>query len=108
MSDYPAFVRLIRLVGREAVMNALSLPTDPDPSGLTEQQRSRLQELVDAEIESVAVQLVQEAAASDDVSSREDALAFVREQVQGFGDLLTADQAAHLERLAADATADWG
>jgi hypothetical protein len=108
MAGYPAFVQLVRLLGREGALKALSLDVEPDPSELSGQQIARLQELVEAELDSIALQLVEEAAASDDVSNREGALAFVRDRVRGFGDLLTPDQARRLKELAETSTADWG
>ena len=108
MTSYPAFVRLARLLGRSDVLAALELDAELDPAELSEAQRARLQELVDAGLDGVAVQLVDEAAASDDVADRAGALSFVVEQVRGFGDLLAPEQARRLLDLAEAATADWG
>jgi hypothetical protein len=107
MATYPALVQLLRILGRGDALAALGLQHEPDPADLSDEQRERLAALVDAQIDNVATELVDEAAASDDVADRASALAFVRERLAEFGDLLGPGQADLLLDAAARLVAAW-
>jgi hypothetical protein len=107
MSSYPAFVHLIRLLGREPALAALGATSEPDPARLSAEQRQTLAGLVDGAIDNVAAQLVSEAAASDDVRSVSDARAFIRDRIAGFGDLLDHRQSERVLALADATTMRW-
>lgn len=107
MASYPALMHLTRILGRADTLAALGCAGEPDPATLTAAQRERLSLLVDARLESVATALVDEAAASDDVTGRGAGRGFVRDRLATFGDLLTPEQAAALLALAEQLTADW-
>lgn len=96
MAAYPGFVRLVRLLGREHTLAALALDNEIEPDRLMPSQRARLSALVDSAADSLATQLVDEAAANDDVSDRPAATAFVQEEIRIFGDLLSSSQAARI------------
>lgn len=108
MASYPAFVQLIRLLGRQEALQALALDDEPDPDTLDDAQLARLQALVDQQLENVVAELVSEAAASDDVSGRAGARAWIADRVAGFAGLLAPGQAERLRDAAAALTADWG
>jgi hypothetical protein len=108
MTTYPALVQLVRLLGRTAALAAIAAEVEPEPAGLTEKQRGSLATLLDARMEEVATRLVDEAAASDDVSGRAAAIAFVQDRITSFGDLVNPHQAERLLGLASEAVAGWG
>lgn len=107
MAAYPALVQLIRLLGRADVLAALGVDTEPDPAALRDAQRDRLGELVDGRLQSVAAELVDEAAASDDVTNRAAGTVFVADRILAFADLLRGDQAARLQAEAARLLEGW-
>jgi hypothetical protein len=107
MAAYPALVQLIRLLGRVDTLAALGVETEPDPATLTPEQLERLAELVDSRLEGIASELVEEAAASDDVTSRVAGMRFVEDRLAAFADLLRADQAERLRAEAARLLEEW-
>lgn len=108
MASYPALVQLIRLLGRPEALRALGLDEEPALEALDDARLARLQALLDQQIENVAAELVSEAAASDDVSGRESARAWLADRLAGFAGLLAPGQAERLGDAAAALTADWG
>ncbi len=108
MAAYPALVQLLRLLGRDDALAALDVDSEPDPAALSEPQRQRLSALVDAALENVAAELVNEAAASDDVTSPAAGLTFVNDRIAAFADLLNAEQAERLRGEAARLLDGWG
>ncbi len=107
MAAYPALVQLARLLGRAETLAALGAETEPDPAALAPEQRERLAELLDARLESVASELAGEAAASDDVTSREAGMTWVEDRIAAFADLLRADQAERLRSETARLLEEW-
>ncbi|HEY7294005.1 MAG TPA: hypothetical protein VH916_03145 [Dehalococcoidia bacterium] len=107
MAAFPALVQLIRLLGRADTLAALGVDAEPDPATLSAAQRERLQALLDAALENVAAELVDEAAVSDDVTAREAGLAFVADRISSFADLLSAEQADRLRAEAARLVEGW-
>ena len=63
---------------------------------------------MEIQLENVATELVEEAAASDDVHDRDAALAFTADRIGGFGDLLTQRLTRRLNETIAALVADWG
>lgn len=108
MTTYPALVQLIRMLGRGPALEALGLAEEPDPEALDEPQRERLQALVEQQLEPLASELVNEAAASDDVTDGAAARAWIGDRIAGFADLLGPGQAERLRGAVAARTADWG
>jgi hypothetical protein len=114
MTAYPGYVHLCRLLGRENVSAALGLPgavepgREGDPDELDEPSRARLRALFDGQIDGVAMALVDEAAASDDVTDGAGAVQFIRARIAEFGDLLTDDQVERLTLAIKGLTAGWG
>ncbi len=96
------------MLGRDDALFALGVESEPDPDTLTDEQRERLAELAESRLEGVATELVEEAAASDDVSDGMSALVFIRDRLRTFAGLLTDDQLQRLEALAVDGVAAWG
>lgn len=107
MAAYPALVQLIRLLGRADALAAIGVEAEPDPATLGEAQVERLAELLDARLESVAAELVEEAAASDDVAGSAAGMAFVDDRIAAFADLLRAEQAERLRAEAARLLESW-
>lgn len=89
-----ALVQLSRLLGREEVREALG----PEPHGpaLRPDQLTALRRLVDQRVDRLARGLAEEAVASDDVTSREAAEAYLEDRLAFFAGLLTAEQAARV------------
>ncbi len=108
MTTYPGLVQLLRMLGRDAALAAIGAPSEPEPGSLTEAQRACLSALIDARLETVALQLVDEAASSDDVGDSASAAEFVADRIAGFNDLMNPVQAARLSGLVAEAVAGWG
>ncbi|HZQ36699.1 MAG TPA: hypothetical protein VFD32_12255 [Dehalococcoidia bacterium] len=107
MAAYPALVQLVRLLGRAEALTALGVETEPDPAMVSVEQRARLAELLEARLERVSAQLVDEAAASDDVTNRAAGMAFVDDRIAAFVDLLCGDQPERLRAAAARLLEGW-
>ena len=107
MTTYPALVQLLRLLGRDQALAALGLDTEPDPDALTDAQREALGALLDAQLEAVAAELAQEAAASDDVTSAGSAHAWLADRVAGYRDLVGDGRARQLLEAAGAAADAW-
>ncbi len=108
MTTYPGLVQLLRILGRNTALAAIGAPSEPDPGSLTEAQRASLSALIDGSLETIALRLVDEAVASDDVGDSASAVQFVADRIATFDDLMDPVQAAQLNRLAAEAVAGWG
>lgn len=108
MAVYPALVQLVRMLGRADTLAALGVESEPEPNELSAAQRDRLSVLIDAQLENVASELIDEAAASDDVHDRATALQFIGDRIAGFRDLLTAEQVERLAEGISSGVADWG
>lgn len=107
MAAYPALVQLARLLGRADALAALGVEREPEPAALSPAQLDRLAALAELRLEQVAAELVEEAAASDDVTSRAAGMAFVRDRIAAFADLLRGDQAERLRGAAARLLDGW-
>ena len=96
----PRLVHLARLIGRDAFIEALG---PPERIANTEPRlRQRLSALVDRRIDAIAASLIEEAAASDDVTGADAALVYAQDELASFDDLLTeAQRTAILERFRA-------
>jgi len=108
VATFPALIQLVRMLGRADALASLGVDTEPDPDELSATQRQRLSDLIDQRLDSVAVELLDEAAASDDVNSRVSALQFVGDRIAGFRDLLNDDQLQRLTSIVESGASDWG
>ncbi len=108
MMTYPGLVQLLRMLGRNAALEAIGAESEPDPDSLTAQQRAILSALIETHLETIAQQLADEAAASDDVGDSASAIQFAGDRIASFSDLMLPVQADRLNRLVADAVAGWG
>ncbi|MHB8577083.1 MAG: hypothetical protein ACYDCQ_17360 [Dehalococcoidia bacterium] len=108
MATYPALVQLLRLLGRDQALAALGLETEPDPDALSDTQRERLAGLVEANLDAVVAELVQEAASSDDVFDAARGRSWIADRVAGYRGLITDDLAAAILAAAEGAIESWG
>ena len=106
-ASVPGFTQLLRLLGREHAIAALGAGSEPDPNALTEAQGATLRSLLEQQITAVAAELVQEAAASDDVQNAESARGWLTDRIADFRELIGSDLAARLLAAGETAIRDW-
>lgn len=97
-------LRLARLVGRDHYVRA---GLAEGAAALDAGQRARLAALVDARLEAIAAALVEEAAASDDVTSFESAMGYATDALAFLDDLLSPPQRAAVLNRFGEAAARW-
>lgn len=103
-----AITQLARMVGHEELLRRLGLPNgDPVPVRLTEAQRAAARALVEERAGVIARALVEEAAALDEIQSRDGALAYLRERLEVFAPLLTDPARRGICRSFKAATSGW-
>ena len=90
-----------RLVGYEAFAARFGSIDGADPD------IAALHELIDERCDEIAAALVEEAAASDDVTSPETAQAYVDDRLRTLDDLLTKEQAERLLTAFVGKTSGW-
>lgn len=91
-----ALLHLARMLGDETVLAPLGLTRQHLPPALDEGQRWRLQQLLDGELGRLARALLAEAAASDDVTDRSSALAYLEDRLRSLSRLLSDGQRSQL------------
>jgi hypothetical protein len=94
-------VQLARLSGLDAFAGQFGPPQSAEPGA------GALRAFVDEHLETIAVGLVSEAAASDDITDQQSARSYLDDRLTTLGDLLTADQASKLRSLFEEKTARW-
>lgn len=94
-------LQIARLIGIDAFTQRFGPPqtATPDAAGL--------RVLVDERLDAVASALVEEAAASDDVTDQAGARSFLEDRLRTLGDLLSAEQAARLREAFVERTSAW-
>jgi hypothetical protein len=93
--------QLARLVGHDAFVGRFG------PLDTASPDRDALGALIDKRCDEMAAALVEEAAASDDVTSPETAQAYLDDRLRTLGDILTPEQAERLLTAFAGKTSGW-
>ncbi|HEY8489735.1 MAG TPA: hypothetical protein VIO14_01965 [Dehalococcoidia bacterium] len=106
MTTPEAITQLSRLIGRREVQEVLG--PEPHATPLRPDQLAALRALVDRRLDQLVRGLAEEAAASDDVTSRAAAEAYLEERLAFFAGLLTAEQAARVRAASRAYTGRWG
>ena len=94
-------LQLARLIGIDAFTQRFGPPQSaaPDPDGL--------RELIDEWLDEIARGLVEEAAASDDVTDAAGALAYLEDRLRTLADLLRPQQSERIRAAFRAGTAGW-
>ena len=96
-------LQLARLIGLDAFADRFGSPRlvdgMPDPDALSA--------LVDERLEDVAAHLVEEAAASDDVTDRASANGYLEHRLRTLRELISQDQSTRIEGIFGERTAEW-
>ncbi len=102
MAPRPELLRqLARLVGHDVFVDRFG-PLDSAEPGM-----DALRALIDERCDDIAAGLVEEAAASDDVTSPETAQAYVDDRLRTLDDILTPEQAERLLTAFVGKTSGW-
>ncbi len=98
-----------RIVGRADLLTRLGLPLDAElPDTLDDGLRTRARALAEERAPQIARELLEEAAALDDIQDRAGALAYLDERLAFFAPLLS-DGARHaIRKEFAAGVRDWG
>jgi hypothetical protein len=101
MPQRERLLQLARLAGIEVFIERFGPPQSaaPEPAAL------RL--LVDERLDAIARALVEEAAASDDVTGVSSAAAYLEDRLATLGDLFSAEQADRLRAAFRERTREW-
>ncbi len=102
-----ALLHLARMLGEERVLAPLGLSRQHLPPSLDEEQRRRLQARLEGEMGRLARALLAEAAASDDVTDRPSALAYLEDRLRSLGRLLSDGQRSQLWESLLSLTEGW-
>jgi len=94
-------VQLARLAGVDEFERRFGPPQKAEPDG------AALRALVDERLDRIARTLVEEAAASDDVTDRAGAESYLDDRLAVLGELLTAEQGERLRSAFREGTAAW-
>ena len=96
-------LQLARLIGHDAFTDRFGSPRlvdgMPDPDAL--------RALVDERLEQVAAHLVEEAAASDDVTDRASASGYLEHRLLTLRALISQEQSTRIEGIFGERTAEW-
>jgi len=102
MTPRPELLRQIsRLAGQDVFASRFGSLDTAAPSV------EELRALIDERCDEIAAALVEEAAASDDVTSPETAQAYLDDRLRTLGDILTPEQAERLLTAFAGKTSGW-
>jgi hypothetical protein len=94
-------LQLARLVGIEAFSERFGPPQTADPAP------DALRTLIEERLDAIAHALIEEAAASDDVTDVTSAQAYLEDRLATLGDLLSDEQAERLREAFRVATKGW-
>lgn len=99
--------QLCRIFGRPAVLTALR--KEPERvTALTPTQRTRLERLICDRQEALLTALIEEAAASDDVTDRESGLLYARSRLQNLSPFIVEPLQEKLLQAFTERTSEWG
>lgn len=107
MTSAPALRQLARILGDD-VYRCLGTALGVVPSGLSAEQRARLQQMVSQRLDDIACALVAEAAACDDVRDAPSALVYLEDRLAVLGQFLTPEQQEGLREGFRRRTVQWG
>ena len=96
-------LQLARLIGLDAFAERFGSPrlVDGMPNG------DALRALVDERLEHVAAHLVEEAAASDDVTESASANGYLEDRLRTLRELISPEQSGRIEAICRERTAEW-
>ena len=94
-------LQIARLAGIDAFVERFGPPHSAEP------EAAALRSLIDARLDAIARALVEEAAASDDVTDASGADSYLEDRLTTLGDLLSSEQADRLRAAFAERTRDW-
>jgi len=94
-------LQLARLAGIDAFTQRFGAPQSAEPDA------AALRSLVDERLDAIAQALVEEAAASDDVTDAASAASYLEDRLTTLGDLLSSEQGDRLRAAFAERTRDW-
>lgn len=94
-------LQLARLIGIDAFTERLGPPQTAEPDAAT------LRTLIDMRLDHIARQLLEEAAASDDVVDTGSAEAYLDDRLRMLDDSFTAQQAERIRSAFKESTAAW-
>jgi hypothetical protein len=107
-TDPEAILQIARLAGRAEVFACLGVAEGQPPAALDAAQLQRLQDLLGRRVDRIAGGLLQEAMASDDVTSAAAAIAYLEDRLSFLSGLLTREQQARIRAECARRVAAWG
>jgi hypothetical protein len=94
-------LQLARLIGHDAFSARFGPPQSAEPDS------GALSRLIDERLDEIVRALVEEAAASDDVTDAAGAASYLDDRLATLGDLLSNAQSARLRAAFAELTRDW-
>ena len=94
-------IQLARLVGIDAFTERFGPPRSAEP------EERALRSLIEERLDEIARRLVEEAAASDDVTDAAGAASYLDDRLTTLGDAFSAEQAARLRSNFDKLTAGW-
>jgi len=100
--------QIARLLGHDEFLNCLSLTGLDDLQGLNEQQLAKVRQCTMDNVNRITRLLVHEAAARDEITTADQAAAYLDQRLAALGDMVTDETRQRLREGYHVLTAGWG
>ncbi len=101
MPGREGLVQIARLIGVDLFTERFGSPRTAEP------EAGELRALIDERLDHIARALLEEAAASDDVTDTAAATAYLEDRLRTLGDLFTSEQAERIRAAFGESTSGW-